>query len=159
MKHSVDVAFKSKALAALIPDANVDLSTIGGLLHDFGKLWTYMFDGASIEFTEEGNMIEHLVAGVKHSEKYRTEENSRVLDLVQHIMVSHHGKLEYGSPMTPKFLEAWIVSAADGIDAKAETIMEANSKSKPGDVYTDKIWSLENRQMFTQEYIGKVLYA
>ncbi|MNG17225.1 3'-5' exoribonuclease YhaM [compost metagenome] len=104
-------------------------------------------------------MIEHLVAGVKHSEKYRTEENSRVLDLVQHIMVSHHGKLEYGSPMTPKFLEAWIVSAADGIDAKAETIMEANSKSKPGDVYTDKIWSLENRQMFTQEYIGKVLYA
>jgi 3'-5' exoribonuclease len=157
LKHSVDVAIKARELATLIPTADIDLCTIGGLLHDFGKLWVYMFDGASIEFTEEGNMIEHLVAGVKHSEKYRTEVNSSTLDLVQHIMVSHHGKLEYGSPMTPKCLEAWIVNAADMIDAKAETILDANRKAKPGAKYTDKVWSLENRQMFTQEHVRGLL--
>jgi 23S rRNA maturation-related 3'-5' exoribonuclease YhaM len=61
--------------------------------------------------------------------------------------------------MTPKFLEAWIVSAADGIDAKTETILEANRKAKPGDIYTDKVWSLENRQMITQEHVWGMLYA
>ncbi|MNU34865.1 3'-5' exoribonuclease YhaM [compost metagenome] len=157
LKHSVDVASKADAIAMLTPGADADLVMAGGLLHDFGKIWTYMYDGASIEFTQEGNMLEHLVIGVKRTEKYRTPENSDALDLIHHIMVSHHGKLEYGSPMTPKFLEAWIVNAADMIDAKAETIMDANRKAKPGDIYTDKVWSLENRQMFTQEYVRGLL--
>ncbi|MNB69360.1 3'-5' exoribonuclease YhaM [compost metagenome] len=157
LKHSVDVAVKAAALADLIPYAEMDLVLAGGLLHDFGKIWVYKFDGASIEFTEEGNMIEHLVAGVKYTEKYRNEANSKALDLIQHIIVSHHGKMEYGSPMTPKFLEAWIVNAADMIDAKSETILDANRKAAPGDIYTDKVWSLENRQMFTQEYVRGLL--
>jgi 3'-5' exoribonuclease len=107
--------------------------------------------------TDDGNLFEHIVLGVLKLEKYRTTENSLTLDLLQHVITSHHGKMEYGSPMTPKFLEAHIISAADGIDAKAQTILELNAKSKPEDKYTGKEWTLDNRPQFTQSYIASIL--
>lgn len=159
LKHSVDVARKAKVIAEITPEVNIDLVVGGALIHDMGKLWTYVLDGAVIDFTEEGNLLEHMAIGIKRTEKYRTEENSKVLDMLQHIIGSHHGKLEYGAVMTPKFMEAWIVSAADGIDAKCETILDANRKANPDDIYTAKVYSLENRQMFTQAHVRRVLNA
>lgn len=157
LKHSVDVARKARAIAKLTDGADLSLVTGGALIHDMGKLWVYKFDGAVIDFTEEGNMLEHMAIGIRELEKYRTSDNTRVLDLLQHIIGSHHGKLEHGAVMTPRFIEAWIVSAADGIDAKCETIMDANRKTKPDDIYTDKVWALENRQMFTQAHVRRLL--
>ena len=156
LKHSVDVALKAKALGE-IDNANLDLCIAGGLLQDFGKLWTYELNGASIDMTHAGMLFEHIAVGMMKLEIYRTEENSKVLDLIQHMVASHHGRLEYGSPMTPKFLEAVIVSAADAQDAKAQALKEANLKAKPDDVLTAKIWPMDNREMFTQSYIEGIM--
>ncbi|MNC09337.1 3'-5' exoribonuclease YhaM [compost metagenome] len=157
MKHSVDVTLKARAIASMIPECDYNLVTAGALVHDIGKIITYRLNGAVIEFTEAGNMFEHIVEGVKYTERFRTDENAKLLDLLQHIITSHHGRLEYGSPMEPKFLEAHIVCAADGIDAKVATILEANAKSKIEDVYTDKIWVLGNKPQFTQTYVNDIL--
>lgn len=158
LKHSVDVARSATELAKLYPDqCCIELCTAGGLLHDFGKLWTYKLEGVVIDSTEDGELFDHIAIGIKELEKYKDEHNSKIVGLLQHIIASHHGKLEYGSPVTPRFLEAFIVNFADNIDAKAQTIRELNSKSKPGDILTQKEWSLENRKMFTQKYIQSII--
>lgn len=157
LKHTVDVTRKAKAIAELVPTVNKDLVVAGALLHDLGKLWTYKLNGALIEMTEQGQMIEHLAIGIMKLEEYRTEDNSAVVDLLQHIVSSHHGKREYGSPTTPLFIEAMIVNAADEIDAKTQTVLEANAKATGKQ--TDKIWIMENRKMFTQDYIQSIMEA
>jgi 3'-5' exoribonuclease len=157
LKHTVDVATKAKVIAEITPMCNVDLVVAGALVHDLGKLWTYVLNGAVIDMTDQGQMIEHIVIGIKQTEKYRTEENSDILDLIQHIQSSHHGELEYGSPTTPRFLEAVIVNYADGIDAKTQLLLEANASIQPDAKFTDKVWAMKNRPMFAQNYIAAVM--
>lgn len=155
IKHTVDVATKAKAIAELTPMCSVDLVVAGALLHDMGKLWTYELNGALIDMTDMGQMVEHLMLGAMKLDKYRTPENSDVLDLILHIISSHHGELQYGSPTTPRFLEAVIVNYADGVDAKSQMILEVNQKANGK--FTDKVFALGNRQLFSQEYVQTIM--
>lgn len=151
LKHSVDVVEKAKALADVIQNANSDLCIAGGLLQDFRKLWTYYFDGATIEITNEGRMLNHIVIGIRELEKYRNVENSKVMDLLQHIIASHHSKLEWGSPTTPLFMEAWIVAA----DMRMEVINEMSNKIE-GD-YLEKTHILDGNINFSISYVDRIM--
>ncbi len=154
-QHSVDTAIIAKAIATNIDGCNVDLCVAGALLHDVGKLLVYELNGSVINYTEYGHLLEHIIGGIVILDKYRTEENSEIITLLQHIIAAHHGKLEFGSPVTPKFLEAWIVSYADGIDAKANTIQRLNKGCN--DKFTEKEWALNNSAMLSQRYIEEVM--
>src|SRR5690606_617677 len=154
-QHSVDTAIIAKAIATNIDGCNVDLCVAGALLHDVGKLLVYELNGSVINYTEYGHLLEHIIGGIVILDKYRTEENSEIVTLLQHIIAAHHGKLEFGSPVTPKFLEAWIVSYADGIDAKANTIKRLNKDCN--DKFTEKEWTLNNSAMLSQRYIEEVM--
>lgn len=156
IEHTVSVALKAKAIAILTPNANLDLTVAGALLHDMGKLWTYKFNGAIIDMTDQGQLIEHLMLGAIKLEAYRTEDRSIEIDLLQHIISSHHGELQFGSPTTPRCIEAVIINAADNVDAKCQMINETYSKSASGQ-WTDKVWALSNRPMLSPEYIEEVL--
>lgn len=142
---------KAKALADVIQNANSDLCIAGGLLQDFRKLWTYYFDGATIEITNEGRMLNHIVIGIRELEKYRNVENSKVMDLLQHIIASHHSKLEWGSPTTPLFMEAWIVAA----DMRMEVINEMSNKIE-GD-YLEKTHILDGNINFSISYVDRIM--
>lgn len=155
LQHTVDVALKAKALAELVPDANKDLVIAGALLHDVGKLFTYELNGAVIDRSYEGQMLEHIVLGIMEVNKYRSEHNSTVIDLILHIISAHHGVREYGSPTTPMFMEALIVNYADGIDAKTKVVLEFSAKASGEQ--TDKIWTMENNKIFTPEYIRSIM--
>jgi 3'-5' exoribonuclease len=157
LKHLVDTAQKAQALAKVTPGCNEDLCVIGGLLHDIGKLKTYFLDGVVIDYTDEGNLKDHLPISYAMLEKYRTDSNSELLDVVQHVILTHHGTREFGSPTSPRCIEAIIVYLADEADSKSQAIMEAASKMAPGTKYTDKIWIFENRQMFTPVYINGIM--
>lgn len=154
LQHIVSTAIKAKALAKTIEGCNVDLCVAGALLHDIGKLGTYRFNMSVIEFTPNGQLFEHIVMGIQMLQPYMNEDNASRLVLLQHIIASHHGELEYGSPVTPKFLEALVVSFADNLDAKAQMYIEANAKASGP--LTDKIYALGNTQMFTREYIDQL---
>lgn len=154
-QHSVDTAMIAKAIAMNVNGCNIDLCVAGALLHDVGKLFVYELDGSVINYTEYGHLLEHIIGSIMILDKYKTEENSELITLLQHIIAAHHGKLEFGSPVTPKFLEAWIVSYADDIDAKANIIQRINKGCN--DKFTEKEWTLNNSAMLSQRYIEEVM--
>lgn len=157
LKHTVDVTSKAKAIALLTPMANVDLVVAGALLHDMGKFWTYELNGALIDMTDMGQLVEHIMLGAMKLNEYRTPENSDVLDLILHIISSHHGELEYGSPTTPRCIEAIIVNYADGVDAKCQMVIEENYKTPVESKWTGKVYALGNRPMLNQLYVNEVM--
>lgn len=157
LKHVVDVALKARHIALCVPEANLDLVTGGALLHDIGKLYTYCLNGAVIDVTDAGTLLDHIVIGTSLITKYATMDNQGLILLLQHIIASHHGKLEWGSPVTPKCIEAYIVHFADNLDAKTQTIIELNDKTREGEKFTLKEWSLDNQRMLSQNSVEEIM--
>ena len=156
--HSLSVGKLSKIMAENIDGAWPDLALIGGLLHDVGKLFTYSLDGVTINYTEDGQLLDHVFIGAEFvgnisSELAKTEFDDLKLQILRHIILSHHMKQEYGSPVTPKCIEAWIVAHCDSLDATCETIRSESSKVGQSR-FTDKIWSAGNSPHFTVQAIN-----
>lgn len=110
-----------------------DLLFLGGFFHDIGKLWELAYDRVT-EYTMEGRLIGHLVMGVELVTKKIRELESQPgripgdrfpeekTLLVKHMILAHHGKLEYGSPKEPHCLEALVVHYIDDLDSKINAI-------------------------------------
>lgn len=135
---------------ALGTELRLDFMIFGAIFHDIGKIWELeVMQG--ISYTDKGKLIGHLVMAVELIER----KASRILgfpehlkDLLKHIVLSHHGKVEYGSPKTPMFLEAFIVAAVDDLDSKINTIdMFVKSERASGDRWS-KFNQLFDRYFF-----------
>ncbi|UXR64509.1 HD domain-containing protein [Bdellovibrio bacteriovorus] len=103
---------------------NRDLLLFGAIFHDIGKIWELSYDNG-ISYTDRGRLIGHMQIACELIDK----KSSRILgfseelrDICKHIILSHHGKLEYGSPKRPKFLEAMVVAMVDDFDSKVATV-------------------------------------
>jgi 3'-5' exoribonuclease len=109
-----------------------DLLFLGGFFHDIGKLWELSYDRIT-DYTTEGKLIGHLVMGVELVDRKIREleaqpgrlpgvfpEEKKLL--VKHVILAHHGILEYGSPKRPKCLEALLVHMVDDMDSKVNAI-------------------------------------
>lgn len=154
--HSLSVARLAKAMALQIPAANVDLATAGGLLHDIGKLFTYSINGVVIDMTDYGRMYEHLYIGARMIEEAaKPYKNRAMTDLLTHIILSHHGTREHGAIVPPCLIEAHIVYHADAVDAAAQMVVEASKKPGP-DMWTERVWGLENMPQIRPEKIQEV---
>ena len=151
--HCLGVATKAKAIASTMPGAWMDLVVVGAMFHDIGKLFTYDLDGLVVDITEDGQLLDHVFIGAEFvgnvAEEYlRNEWDEYKLQMLRHVILSHHGKKEYGAPVTPKCLEAHIVAHADSLDVAEELIKESSRKA--GQVrWTDKIWALDNMPHMT----------
>ena len=157
--HSLSVAKIATAMASQIEGAWVDLVCCGALLHDLGKLFTYKLDGVTINYTEDGQFLDHLFIGAEfvgnQCEQFiHTDMDELKLQLLRHIILSHHGKKEFGSTVTPKCLEAWVVHYADMMDATAEVIRTESRKAGDKQRWTEKIWMAENSPHFTTQAIA-----
>lgn len=162
--HSLSVARIAKAIALEVPEANVDLCVVGGMLHDLGKLFTYKMNGVSIDMTDDGLLYEHVFMGAEFIGNYADTHidaadfiNMKKLQLLRHIILSHHGELEYGSPVFPQCIEARIVSCADGIDAATEQIRAAARKTPEGAKWTDRIYTMNNKAQLTPAYVQYIM--
>lgn len=116
---------------------NRDLLTAGAILHDIGKIYELSYMRA-FEYTDIGRLIGHITIGVELIDgKIRGIEGfpAELAVLLKHMILSHHGLLEYGSPKRPKTLEAIVLYYLDDMDAKVnavQTLMEAEaSKENP----------------------------
>lgn len=157
--HSLSVAKIARAISCHIPDSNDDLCFAGGLLHDIGKLFTYRLNGVSIDMTDNGMLYDHTFMGAEYLGCFveemalnREYNDSAKLQMLRHIILSHHGKLEYGAAVPPMCIEAYIVHSADGVDASTQQIVEHSSKVSDG-MWTERIYTLGNRPQVTPEYI------
>jgi 3'-5' exoribonuclease len=128
--HVFEVTSIAKQTAKTMK-ANVDLVVAGALLHDVGKVEAYCIDGGAFDYTTCGLLLGHVVLGTLMLERRLTAAGlarhctpGQLLD-IQHMILSHHGKLEYGSPVEPMTTEAEIVHWADEASAKANDMMES----------------------------------
>ncbi|HBF37488.1 MAG TPA: hypothetical protein DDW50_09230 [Firmicutes bacterium] len=128
LEHTAGVTAICKAAADYYPMVNRDLLISGSLLHDIGKVKTYQWE-RNIEGTDEGKLIGHLVLGVQMVEAAFThslgmdeagEKFQQLKNSLLHLLVSHHGIMEWGSPIEPLTLEACLLHHADNMDAQVQ---------------------------------------
>lgn len=158
--HTIEVFNMSIAISELYDETiiNRDLCKAGALLHDIGKAYTYDVEGPSISYTYLGHLQDHIVIGTRMLlDNVWPEAYNDIIELLIHIISAHHGKLEYGSPVTPKFLEAYIVNIADGISATFDTVLTANEKAASTSDVTEKIYACGNYQHITQRHIHEIV--
>lgn len=145
IEHTLGVARLSDKICELYEEANRDLLITGALLHDIGKIHE-MSEYPLIEYTSEGLFLGHILIGIKIiSEKTREIEGfPKELELeLEHLILSHHGEFEFGSPKKPALIEAFILNHADNIDAKME-IFRKELKDIAPDKWTKNIFALDS---------------
>lgn len=128
LEHTVAVATICDCLAGLYPDVDRDLLVTGALLHDIGKVDELSLS-TSIEYTDAGRLLGHVVLGERRVQAavqaMKGKIDPGIAVRLSHVLISHHGELEWGSPKRPSTLEALILHHADNTDAKAAGFMEA----------------------------------
>ena len=119
LEHSLSVMRMCVELAKLYPQLDKDLLLTGAALHDIGKVEEFNWTG-SIKYSESGVLVGHLVGGAMMVKKAADEidDFDPLLNIaLQHLILSHHGSREYGSPKLPKSIEALALHCADDLDA------------------------------------------
>lgn len=120
LEHSLAVADLADDVSRRYPGIQRDLLVVGALLHDIGKVAELCYE-RSFDYTDEGKLIGHIVMGVEMvEEKVRQLPDfpRSLATLVKHLLLSHHGQYEFGSPKRPKTLEAVILNFLDDLDSK-----------------------------------------
>lgn len=146
--HIVSMLGVAKELHKLYPDLNKDLLYAGIILHDLGKL-KELSGIITTSYTIEGKLLGHIPMMVEEIGQMAKElqiESEEVL-ILQHMVLSHHGKAEWGSPKPPLVREAELLHLIDLIDAKMNMLNRSLEKVKPGE-FTERIFAMDNRSFY-----------
>lgn len=139
LEHTLGVCRLTEAVVGLYPQLHKDLLLTGAFLHDIGKIKELSWD-LVIDYTDEGRLLGHLTLGVIMLEQALLRFKSFPYDIalrLKHLILSHHGELEFGSPKRPKFLEAFALHFIDDLDAKMNGICRFMEKDPREDHWTD----------------------
>jgi len=154
--HMIGMIDLAECMCKLYPLLNRDLLVAGVLLHDLGKM-IELSGPILTEYTLEGKLIGHIsIMQSKVNEtasKLGCAETEQVT-LLKHLILSHHGEYEYGSPILPMIMEAEILNYIDNIDARMNMFDKALLPIEPGN-FTPRIFSLENRSFYKPSYLTK----
>lgn len=146
--HTLTMLKVGEVLINVYPQLNKDLVYGGILLHDIGKI--VELSGPVVPtYTTEGKLLGHISiaqAMIKETANQLNIEGEEVV-LLQHVVLSHHGKNEFGSPVLPQTREAEIVSFIDNIDARMNMIDKVLETVEPGE-FSKRTFSLENRMFY-----------
>ena len=133
LEHTLSVAQLCSMIAGHYPFIDRDLLITGALLHDIGKT-SELSPFPQNDYTDEGQLLGHIIIGARMAEEHIASIDGfpeRLRNELIHMILSHHGELEYGSPKKPALIEAMVLSLADNMDAKVETMYEALSTKVP----------------------------
>src|SRR3989338_4097068 len=152
LEHLAEVLALCDTVLALYPEINADLLRTGALLHDVGKLQEYVWQ-RDIDYTDAGRLIGHVVLGdemvtrmIEHIADFPEELSLRV----RHMLVSHHGRYEWGSPARPQTLEAIALHQIENLSAQVNRFRGLlAARREPGDTWTEY-----NRLLGRQLYAG-----
>ena len=139
LEHTLSVCRIAGQATAHYPELDRDLLLTGAFLHDIGKVRELRCD-FQIDYTDEGRLLGHLVLGTQMvDEKIRTIKRFPE-DLgirLKHLILSHHGHFEFGSPKRPKFLEAFALHMIDDLDAKIRGLQQFMERDRQEGSWTD----------------------
>jgi len=159
LEHVLTLVRVCVATVPFYPEVDPDLLVTGAVLHDIGKIYELDWK-SSFSYTLEGQMIGHIsIAQGMLREKVQAlapfPEKLRVL--VEHMVLSHHGKLEFGSPKLPMTPEAILLSALDDLEAKMQAVRNefaaAAASGKSTDEVTDWVRSMDRPLLNSQDYL------
>ncbi|TWT39156.1 3'-5' exoribonuclease YhaM family protein [Blastopirellula retiformator] len=158
LEHVVNLMKVTQAIVPFYPQVDADLLLIGAFTHDLGKIDELSYD-KGLSYSDEGQLIGHLVMGVSlidqkaaEAEKLGGEAIPQELVLrVKHMVVSHHGKLEFGSPKVPMTLEALALNYLDTLDAHVISYGQLMKE----DVNTDSPWTIYHSSIGRKLYKGE----
>jgi 3'-5' exoribonuclease len=147
VEHTAQMMRSAAAVASAYPHLNRDLMITGVLFHDCGKMWENQLpvDGFIMPYSEYGELLGHITLGIELANnlwrKLATSDewkswltlepaNEDVRLHLLHLIASHHGELQFGSPVVPKTPEAWALHYVDNMDAKLEMMAVGYANSK-----------------------------
>lgn len=133
LEHSVDCLRAARALAELYP-VDRDKLFFGTIFHDVGKIEELSWRGGGFAYTTEGRLQGHVVLGEKIVTSYIRQLPNFPKELemeISHILLSHQGEMEYGSPQQPKTIEALLVHIIDNMDARLAMFQETTANVRP----------------------------
>jgi 3'-5' exoribonuclease len=132
IEHVLSVCHLAKLTAAHYKDVDVDLLLAGAILHDVGKIDELTYD-RGFGYSTDGQLLGHISMGVRMiEEKLRDLPDfpPKLRTLLEHMILSHHGELEFGSPKVPLFPEALLLHHLDNLDSKMECMRVMVDKDK-----------------------------
>lgn len=138
MEHTLSVLKLCLLCCEHYPFLDKSLLLAGAALHDFGKVFELSW-GKSFDYTDQGRLIGHITMASVNIDRKMQEMDDFPPDLrleLLHMILSHHGQLEFGSPKRPKTLEALVLSYLDDMDAKVQSFIEAVEQSDEKDNWT-----------------------
>ena len=130
--------------------ADEDLVLAGVVLHDIGKLQELGYEGGQGSYTRDGNLVGHIALGLMLVRETINGISGFPVELraqIEHLVASHHGVHEYGSPVEPKTIEAFILASIDELDAKLNQVRKAIAEDPSDEEFTS--WN---------KRLGRVLY-
>lgn len=147
LEHTVAVARLAEAVSRLYPGLDADLLLAGALLHDLGKTEELTYREYPFGYSNRGRLVGHLVIGTEMiSQKAAAIDDfpPELLERLQHLVLSHHGYHEFGTPTLPMMQEAFILHFLDNLDAKANYFHRLNRQTtEPGYQWSDYQRNLE----------------
>ncbi len=150
--HTLSMVKLGEVIAPHYPSINRDLLIAGILVHDLGK--TIELSGPIIpKYTATGKLIGHITLMsteiIKVSETLGISEE--IATLITHMVISHHGKQEFGSPVIPMTREALLLSMIDDMDAKLVMADKALEAVEPGE-FSGRVYALDDRSLYQSKY-------
>jgi 3'-5' exoribonuclease len=139
IEHVLSMCGLAKLIAGHYKDVDLDLLLTGVMLHDVGKIWELTYD-RSFGYSSEGQLIGHIVIGLRMiSEKIASIPDfpPKLRMLLEHMIISHHGELEFGSPKVPVFTEALLLHHIDNLDSKMDCMQSFLEKDR----YVEGCWT------------------
>ena len=152
LQHSLFVAKNADHIANQYKVINRDLLVTAAICHDIGKV-TEFSEFPENDYTFEGNLLGHIVVGAEMIRERALQIEGFPTDLrvnLEHCILSHHGKLEFGSPKKPMIIEAVALNFADDLDAKLEAFTEALNADQSGSKNLGKHYMFESNIFRTE---------
>ena len=141
LEHTLSVTSLADKLAAHYSELDRDMLITGALLHDLAKIREFSFAAPPFDYTDQGRLLGHLVIGVDMVRRAAAsvgDLSAERLDQVCHLILSHHGRHEFGAPVLPMTQEALLLHHVDDIDAKMNYTDQLREKiTEPGNHWTD----------------------
>lgn len=152
LEHTLSMVSLADKIAGHYSGIDRDLLLSGAILHDIGKIdeFEYQF---KIDYSDKGRLLNHIIIGIKMvDEKLSGIDNfpEDQMLLLKHLIVSHHGTREFGSPEPPKTIEAVLLNYIDEIDSKVNAIRDFIASEDP-----DETWTSYHRLLERHFYKGK----
>ena len=146
--HSIFMADVADAIAKIYTQVDRDILVAGALLHDIGKTIEYENPIAPVQ-TAEGKLCGHIAIGYAEFRKVVDELDikSEVPLLLEHMILSHHGSLEFGSPVMPATREALLLSEIDMLDSRQMILDKALAAVNEGE-FTQRLWMMDDTSFY-----------